>query len=191
MESILLVTAFADTLPMTLANMKEHLRITHSSEDDYITDLMWSAYQWIEEEAQITMSTTEYVLLLDDFPLGKIFLPKPPLVSIDSVTYYDSDNNSQSLVENTDFYLISPSKQKAFLLPVSTSGWPVTYERPDAISIAFTCGADSLNLELQLMRLLVGGMYENREAEVSGTITSSLKLGIDRLMPLVKTWEYV
>ncbi len=187
MRSVLEITEYPDTLPMSLADMKTHLRVSHNTEDSYITSLMWVAYWWICEEANITLSETSYRLTLDCWNT-KVVIPKPPLMSVDAVSYYDTSNSLQTL-DSEDFYLMAPSKQQAYLLPVTS--FPAVFDRPDAIQIDFTAGADSFNQELHLMRLLVGTMYENREAEVTGTITKKIELGVDRLLSQIKCWEYV
>jgi len=177
------------TLPVSVADLKTHMRITTSSDDDYITDLAWMAYAWIESEADITIGTTVYQLQSDVFPSS---LPQPPVQSISSISYYDTDNTSQSLTEGTDYYLIVADKQAALLEPVET--WPSVYARPDAVTIAFTAGFTSPHkqvLVLHLMRLLVGSAYEFREGEIAGTIISQVKLGIDRLMNQIKNRRYV
>lgn len=187
---ILTITTPADELPISLADIKAHLRIDGTSQDDYLTDLMWVAYSWIEQEADITISETVYQLQLPCFGSSKIVLPKPPVQTLDSLTYRDSDNQSQTLTEGTDFYLVTPSKQAAFLMPITY--WPSTFSRPDAVTIVFTAGyAVVPHQVLHLMRLLVGTMFENREGEITGTITSTIKLGVDRLLSQIRNVRYV
>jgi len=174
------------TLPVSVADLKTHMRITTSSDDDYITDLAWMAYSWIESEADITIGTTVYQLQSDVFPSS---LPQPPVQSIGSLTYMDSDNTSQTLVEGTDFYLVLADKQAALLVPVTT--WPTTYARPDAVTIAYTSGFTTPPRQvLHLMRLLVGSAYEFREGEIAG-ITTKVNQSLDRLMNQIKNRRYV
>ncbi|CAK9097102.1 Uncharacterized protein SCF082_LOCUS45562, partial [Durusdinium trenchii] len=175
----LTITTPADTLPISVSDLKAHMRITHSADDDYITDLAWMAYAWIEREADITISETAYSLVMSEFD-PVVILPKPPVSSVDSVSYYDSDNESQSLSEGTDFYLVNSTKQAAMLTPVER--WPSVYSRPDAITISFTCESDPVPHQVShLMRLLVSNAYEFREGEIM-LKTEQLKLGVDRLL---------
>lgn len=184
----LTVSSANETLPIILDDLKTHLRITHSDDDDYITDLAWMAYAWIESEADITIGATEYTLKQSCFE-PVIHIPKPPLASIQGVTYFDIDNISQTLVDGTDFYTMTPDKQEAYLAPATS--WPSVHSRPDAVTIVFTAGNTSPPKQvLHLIRLLVGSAYENREAEVAGVATNVIKLGVDRLMNQIRNVRY-
>ncbi|WP_417848374.1 head-tail connector protein [Thalassoglobus sp.] len=184
----LTITTPAATLPISVADLKTHMRITHSADDDYITDLAWMAYAWIEREADITISETSYSLVLSQFD-PVVIIPKPPVQSLDSLTYYDTDNQSQSLSVGTDFYLVNSTKQAAMLTPVER--WPSVFDRPDAINIEFTCESDPVPHQVpHLMRLLVGAAYEFREGEIT-LKTEQLKLGVDRLVKQIMNVRYV
>jgi hypothetical protein len=66
-----------------------------------------------------------------------IELPRPPLVSIESVNYYDLNNTLQT-VDPAD-YLVSSGNMPATLQPINNA-WPDTYLREDAVQITFVCG---------------------------------------------------
>lgn len=184
----LTITTPAATLPISVADLKTHMRISHSADDDYITDLAWMAYAWIEREADITISQTSYSLMMGDFE-PVVYLPKPPLTSLNSVSYYDTDGTSHTLSQNTDFYLVNSTRQAAYLAPVDR--WPSVYDRPDAITIAFTCESDPVPYQvLHLMRLLVANAYEFREGEIT-LRTEQIKLGVDRLLKQIFNVRYV
>lgn len=186
--SVLKTTNPASNLPITLADIKKHLRIEFDDDNDYITDLAWVAYRWIEDEADITISQTTYQLVLDGFT-NRITFPKPPLQSITSVQYFDTANQSQTLTEGTDFYLLQPTRHPAYIEPVTC--FPSTKQRPEAVTITYVAGYTTVpDTVLHLERLLTAHLYENREAEIAGTITTTLKVGLDRLIGHLRWGNY-
>lgn len=66
-----------------------------------------------------------------------IELPRPPLISVIGVDYYDLDNALQT-VDPAD-YLIVRGGMPATLQPLNNA-WPDTYLREDAVQITFVCG---------------------------------------------------
>ena len=56
------------TLPVSVADLKKHIRITHADDDAYLDDMAWQAYDFIEAEADITIGATTYTLVSDAFP---------------------------------------------------------------------------------------------------------------------------
>lgn len=191
MENLVLVTPPVSAINViSVADLKEHMRITHTDDDAYITDLAEVAYNWIEDEADITLLDTTWRLVLDGLSASSIiYLPKPPLITVDEVQYYDADEVSQTLTSD-DYYLITPYRLPAYL-KIKYDVDITTYERPDAASITFTAGFSSIPQQVgHLMRLLVANMYEHREAEII-LRTNALQLGVDRLLAQIKNYRYV
>lgn len=127
---------------------------------------------------------TVYRLTLDRFPdLGEpILIPRPPLVSIDSLTYYDTNGDSQTLDVNADLQVDTDSEPGRIWPAVSTA-WPDTQtDRINSVVITFTAGsADDVDPEIiQAIALAVAGWFENREDTVEGSV-AKLPNGFDRL----------
>src|SRR5690606_5862993 len=93
------------TLPVALADVKQHLRVEIAQDDDYITSLINAAVEYIEQETGRDFFGRTWDLVLPGFPRGKIELPRPPLLSVDSVTYHDTANASQTL-DSSEYYTI-------------------------------------------------------------------------------------
>lgn len=66
-----------------------------------------------------------------------IELPRPPLISVSSVQYYDT-NNALQTVDTAD-YMVIRGGMPAVLQPINNA-WPDTYVRDDAVQITFLCG---------------------------------------------------
>ena len=110
-------------------------------------------------------------MYLDNFPAGGFRIPCAPLVSVQSVKYYDVNNVEQTLV-NTEYYVDAISKPGRL---VPATSWPATYVRPNAVSIVLTAGygvaADVPQVIKQAMLLMIGDMYNNREETGHGTVS--------------------
>lgn len=148
-------TAPADLL-ITLADAKTNLAIEHADDDDRITKLIQAAQEIIEDEADASILSQQWALQSCDFPT---MLTKPPVTTIDSVTYYDSDNNSQTLAPS-EYYLLS-SRYEASVVYNSTR--PALYARPDAVTVTYTAGYSAApERAKQACRALVDLLNENR-----------------------------
>lgn len=85
-----------------------------------------------------------------------IELPRPPLISVVSVKYYDLDNTLQTM--DPSGYIVVGGNMPATVQPVIS--WPDTYMRDDAVQITFICG------------------YEGASSPTDPTDTSNVPKGI-------------
>ena len=72
--------------PVTLIEMKTHLRVDHSDEDDLIGNLIQAAREHVENETQTAMVERVYRADLPDF-WSALRLPLRPLQEIVRVKY--------------------------------------------------------------------------------------------------------
>lgn len=143
--------------PVSLADMKDHLRVTHSLEDDLIAAYIASAVETAEEELNRPIVSQVWDESFQR-PARDVYLSKVPAVSLTSVTYYDADNVQQT-AELSDFILFGDDNY-AF---VRSDNWPTAYDRPDAITIRYSAGYSTPPKAVnQALRLIVGSWYENR-----------------------------
>lgn len=108
-------------------------------------------------------------------------LERSPLISIDSVQYYDTKETLQTLtawnsISNpTGIYYPALTNPEPGLLALRPDAyWPDTYIRPDAIQIKFTAGfgttADKIPQNLRhAILLLTKHLYDNRDVIIVGT----------------------
>ena len=85
--------------PVTLAEAKHHLRITHDLSDPEIAGYLLAAIEYVEVRAQRIFMDRQLTLVLDDFPGtdSAICFDLSPVDSVDTIQYYDEDNASQTL----------------------------------------------------------------------------------------------
>lgn len=158
--------------PVTTDDAKLHLKVTDSTEDTYILNLIKTATKLCESDSGLSFITQERTVKLDYFPC-EIILPYGPVVSVDTFTYADSDGATQNMVENTDYYL-DTSSELARIKPVDE--WPTTKDKLNAVNIVYTAGygaaADVPEVIKQAILMQVASLYENRQDEVNGNMFS-------------------
>ncbi len=171
--------------PVSVAEAKAYCRIDGSTEDTFIESLIKAAVQWIENHpfcARALMVQT-YRLTLDRFP-DAIVLPRPPLVSVSSVKYYDVNGDQQTLA--TDQYQVASQSEPARIVPAPGCTWPSTQDRLEAVEVNYTAGyanAASVPPGLKLaVLLLVSHWYRTREPVNIGTSVTPIALTVESLL---------
>lgn len=153
--------------PVTLTEAKAHLRVDISADDDYITACITAARIWAENFQRRAYVTTVFDLALDIWPEnGVIELPRPPLVSVGSVKYYDEEETEYTFASSS--YIVDTIGQPGRIVLKWDSLWPSeTLRRANGVIVRFTAGyggADDVpEVVKQAMKLVIGDLYENRE----------------------------
>jgi len=168
--------------PVGLSELKAHLAIDVSSEDDRLNALIAAATELCEVETGRAFVSQSWKLTKKTFPSGKLYFPKPPLVSVTSVKYYDGDNVQQTF-NSGNYYVCKSTRSQGWIEPVSS--WPTTYDRPDAVEITFVCGGFAAAQVVQAIKIICGSWNEHREGE------KDIPLAAQRLMNQLKTGAYV
>jgi len=160
-------TTDATVEPVTLQEVKLHLRVIASladvaahPEDALITALITAARTDCEERLQRSLLQTTWKLEVDAFPCDVIRLERGPIISVDSLKYFDADEAQQTLA--TSAYRLSGHRVEV----VDT--WPTTQDRIGAVELIYKAGygttADKVPAPIKAWILLaVGDMYTNRE----------------------------
>jgi len=152
------------TEPVTLADMKAHLRVDGTDEDTYIMSLITAARRQVEDRTWRSLGTETWRQELDGFP-DVIELYRCPVAGITSLKYIDADGALQTMA-NTD-YRSDLNSAPARLFPAYGSVWPVTRSDPVAVQITYTTSQDPEPQLLHAIKLLVAHWFENREAVTS------------------------
>jgi len=156
-------------------------------EDDLLTALITAARQDCEKFQNRSYITQTWELWLDAFPSKDfIEIPLPPLQSVSSVKYYDTDDTEATL-SSSNYFVDIKSEPGRVSLNYGES-WPSTTLRPvNGVCLTFICGYGNLGSDVprniyQAILLLLGHLYENREDVVIGAVVSPLPLGVEALL---------
>lgn len=181
--------------PITTAEAKTHLRIDGSDEDTLIDGYIMAARQLCEMEARRAFVTQTFDLFLEQWPASdEIKLPRPPLQSVTSITYTDSNGNAQTMA-SADYLADTASEPGRVVLSYGGT-WPSATLRPGpAIAVRFVAGyglaAAVPAMYKQAIKLLVGHWYENREQVVlaPGLGAAQLPMGVKALLMVDRGWS--
>jgi len=178
-----------ESYPVSLADVKEHLKVEHSDEDDLITSYIATATSICEVRTGRAFVEQTWKYHLSEFPDSKLYLPKPPLMSVTHIKYYDAENSQQTWSAD-NYHVVTGTKGQGWIEPISTTTYPTTYTRPDSIEIQFVCGYETQPPQAEhLIKLIVGGFYEEREGQSYNTIKDNP--AVERLANQLRVGEYV
>lgn len=164
--------------PITLTDVESQCRVDPLSDESLAVERFITAMrQRAEGITRRALITQTWELILDSFPFGRnvISIPLPPLQSVDSITYYDTNNVLQTL--SSSLYRVLSDGEPSRIIPVYGESWPVALDDIETVRIRFTCGygpvqdSESINVPesiRQWILLNVASLYENRETVVVG-----------------------
>jgi uncharacterized phiE125 gp8 family phage protein len=144
-----------------------------STDDDLITNLIDAATEFVEAYTGLQLMKAAHTLYLDSFP-ASIALNIAPIQSLTSVKYYDDSNDLQTLASAN--YDSDIESEPARIMVSYGYTWPNTYDRYNAVQIAFATGYSDSDTEAtqraavpesirQAILLHIGHNYENRGDE--------------------------
>ena len=152
----------AGTPPITLADAKEHLRVTGTDEDDLITGYIAAACGYVSEASGRALSEETWMIAEEGF-CDEVTLPKSPVRELVSVKYYLNDTLTTATLADYRLYLSDDYSEVA---PVYGKIWPVAQIREDGTQITFKAGYVTLPAELrQAVFLMLAFLYANRGDE--------------------------
>ena len=165
------------TEPLTYAEVKAFLRLNDDSEQTFVTTLITIARQIVEGQTWRPLISQSWALQFDKSELNLFIsnINKAPIISIDTVSYYDTDNVLQTLsptLYETDIYG-NPARFRLKSIPT-------VYDRMGALIVNFVCGYTNAaavpQAIKQAMLLIIGHLYENRQDVVTGTQVNEMPL---------------
>ncbi len=131
--------------PVSRAEAKRWLRIdADDTAHDLVVDMLVKAMR--EDAENITgraFISRQLRMYLSDWPWDseygvKIVLPHPPLISVDSFQYVDTDGATQTLAVAD--YVVHDEYEPGFIIPAWNVTWPTIRKVPNALQILFTAG---------------------------------------------------
>jgi uncharacterized phiE125 gp8 family phage protein len=199
------VLTAATVEPVSLSDMKLHLRVDHSTDDSLISALISGARDYVERQTRRTLVHTTYRQTMDWFPDGPIELLRSPAsttavggsysYAMPRIRYYDINGDLQTLTHaGGDFELdLDNNPPRLQLTPMDT--WPNTENgKANAVEVDYVAGfgataASVPALLVQCIKLLVGHWYENRSAVQPG-FGGEVPLAVDSILKIYSAGDY-
>jgi uncharacterized phiE125 gp8 family phage protein len=189
-----LVTA-ATADPVSLFEVKEHLRITHDDQDQQLTDWITAATAYVQNLSGRQLVTATWKMTLDCFPVtpDPIYLPRPPVQSVTHVKYY---NQAGTLTTwDSSDYTVDLNTEPARIQPDYQTYYPTYQERIGAVEIQYVCGYGAASAVpytyKQAIKMLVGHWYLSREGIAIRSVTKEIELGIKELLQCESWGSYL
>jgi uncharacterized phiE125 gp8 family phage protein len=153
--------------PVAAPVVAAHLR---QPEDDAgaIEAFRLAAHDFVAETSGRVLGAETWALSVGEAP-ARLELPKSPVQSLVSITYYDAAGAVQTATLS-DFHLFADD-DRAVVTPKEGKTWPPLQKRDDAMTVTFIAGYTVLPPALNQAILMVAAhLYENRSAVSDGTM---------------------
>lgn len=176
--------------PITTDQAKAHLRVEIDEDDALIDSLVTAAREWVERYTGLTLCETVLEAAFEGYPDWYIELPKPPVIEIESFKYRDADGTDTTLA--TDQYALDNAFGIApRVVPAYGITWPGTRWQASSLRVRYRAGyaragsPDETGFIPQplvaAIKLLLGHLYEHREAVTEARDVAEIPLGVQWL----------
>lgn len=172
----------ANGLPVSVDEVRDQARVTHTREDVAIDRLIRAVTTRMERELRRPLLTQTWMDYRPAFPCGRIWsLAKPPLQSVASVQYRDGLGVVQTL--SASLYVVDapagPNPLRGSVSLADGAEWPTdTFDHPRAASVTFVAGygaAEDIPEDIRHAIVMLCAHYlEHREPVVTGTTATPL-----------------
>jgi uncharacterized phiE125 gp8 family phage protein len=170
--------------PVTLEEVKTHLRIDGSDEDSYLTSLIVVARTICEAYAGLSFLTQTRVVKLDKL-CGDVILPYGPVQSVSDFIYLDGDGTEQAIASDT--YTLDT--QSGLTKIRVTENWPDTNRTLNNVAITYVAGYETVPEVIKhAIKMQVATLYENRQDEVVGQVGHMIGWSSQALLDTVKVY---
>lgn len=161
-------------LVVSVADAKSHMSVDYSTDDTLIQAYIEAAVEYLETILGRDFIERTRVWKINDLRGDVILLPRSPVQSITSITYVDSAGVTQT--EATSVYGLDGDRIPSLVFLKDGQSWSSVRGERNDVTITFVTGYASTGASPPTMddipdaikhaiKLMVGDMYENREAQ--------------------------
>jgi len=180
--TLTLITPAAGEL-VTLAEMKEQMRVDHDDDDALITSQIAAATGYLDGKNGVLgrcLLTSEWTYQTDGF-YGWMPLPFPDVSAV-AVTYIDPDGAEQT-IDPALFEIVARSSETLLRLKPDFTAPALDTSLAEPVKVTFMAGYGAAASDVpaslvQAVKLLAAHWYENREAVTAGGEMADLPLGV-------------
>lgn len=173
--------------PVSLTEMKSHMRVTHTADDSYILGLIPVATEYVEDQTSNRFIEQTWKYYIDRFPSGDVIqLPFGEAQSITHLKYTDADDDQTTM--STDDYITDVVSIPSRIILAYGGIWPTdTLSPSNPIEIQFVAGYTTVPTKIKhAIKIYCAHLYENREPVIVGVTGRSsivtVPMGFDTLI---------
>lgn len=174
----------ATARPVMMAEARDHCRGPAAEDDDVLAGFVQAALTMVGEMSGRVLAPETWAA---SFPYvcGDLKLPKAPVIEVVSITYFDAAD-VQRTATLADFYVFA-DEDSCVIRPKAGRAWPTTIKREDAVTVTFEAGYETIPDPLKTaVLMLVGHLYENREAATVGAVAVPVPFGVQEMVGLYR-----
>lgn len=160
-----------------------------AAERAYVDSLFPAARKIVESIIGKPIGVQEFEYMLTAFPCGSIIeLPRPDVSAVISIKYKKSDGTTITYYDSSASPVVDPLTLEietgctpAAIFLKATESWPIEVLSVGfPLKIRFYAGSDTVPGDvMQVMRMVFGYLYENREIAAEATVNS---------LPRIEEW---
>ena len=178
--------------PISVPEAREHLRITHTSEDPLVEAYITAARLYVEAYTKRQLVTATWLLKLDRFPPREIVVPLPPLASVTSVTYIDENGDTQTW--DSSLRQHDTNSEPGRIKPIESESFPSTQlDTYNAVTVTFVAGYGDASAVPErfkhAIKLMTANWFEFREPVIDGRVMKA-PTSVDALLNQDRMWEF-
>jgi len=187
-------TVAPSTTPISVAEAKQHLRVDHDSDNNYIASLISVATASVEQFLRKALITQTRRLDLCEFPSSEFVLDHPPLVSVTSLDYTATSGATATV--GSSVYDVDTSSVPGRVLLGSEQTWPTSIDDTwNAVRLTYVTGTATSSTGVpaayrHALKLLVERWYEHRGDVVTGSV-KELPHGVADLLRPTRNMRFV
>lgn len=192
----------ATTHPVTLDAAKAHQRVVDDEQDAVIEGIVRAAEEFVAGRTGLCLAPETYRIERACWWSGDLTIAAAPLRDVTEVSYLDADGNEIVVDPSLYRWRRTRSGGEIWLLQAFTPP-ALADQHKDAVRITLEAGYDDPaatgsgdDPELafpfrgrQAILLLVGHWFENREAVLTGTISSQVGHALDALLAQLRIFR--
>jgi uncharacterized phiE125 gp8 family phage protein len=180
----LTVTSAPSVEPITVAEAKEHLRVSSSTHDTYIGTLLTAARGWVESFLGRSLIRQTIRLDLPCFE-DRIYLPRGKVISVTTVKYVATDGTLTTLA-TSGYTTFLGTEGADYIALAYDASWPNTRSVDNAVQITYVAGYAGTGSPEDVrggvpqdiktaIKFVVQTMYDDLRAEDRAALTQAAK----------------
>ena len=179
-------------LPVTMEDLKNHLRIGHEDEDSLLAGYAAAAVNHLETVLNRPIMNQTIEQILPSFPARWPIELRGRVQQVVAITYWDGE--AQQVLDPATYWVNTYAEPGMVSLSINRH-WPTTVLREDAVRITYVSGfGDSPNDVPEALRqailLLAGHWYESRVPVSVGATVSAMPFGVECLAAPYRLWSF-